>query len=209
MAKATWCTVTPTSGRGNGTINISSGAHAGRGSRNTIVTVQTASGTRPSKTISVTQAGVGAILTMAATHPDVPGAGGVVTINGTSNSPSLVLTSMLFGLEGITGNLRVNSTSPIPIEAPDKAQANITIPGDPGASAVYNFVITLNVPQNPLTTRQPMSVGVAGGGKSVLCNIFLLPGASTLALSKSSLSLVNAGTAQAVNITSNDDWAVS
>ena len=209
MAKAAWCTVTPTSGKGNGTINISAGAHAGRDSRNTTVTVQTASGTRSSKTIAVTQAGVGAILTMDATHPDVPGTGGTVTINGTSNSPNLRIAAMLFGLEGTTGSLRVNSASPIPIESPNNAEAVITIPGDPGAAGVYNFVITLNVPQNPLTSKSPVPVLVSGGGKETSCMLYILPGASTLELSKSSLSLVSAGTAQAVDITSNDSWTVS
>lgn len=175
MPKAAWCTATPMTGKGNGTILISATANEDRAVRSTIVTVQTAGGTRPSKTIAVTQAGKG-VLTMDATHPDVPGTGGVVAINGTSNSPSLTLISMVLAMEGLTGNLCVNNGVPIEISAPSGMQA-ISIPGDPGASGVYRFVITLNVPQNPLTSRQPFPIQVSGGGKNATCNVFLLPGA--------------------------------
>ena len=175
MAKAAWCTVAPASGKGNGTILISAEANEDRATRSTIVTVQTAGGTRPSKTISVTQAGKG-VLTMDATHPDVPGTGGTITINGTSNNPSLALISMLLAMEGLTGNLRVNSGAPIEISAPNGMQT-ITIPGDPGAGGVYRFVITLNVPQNPMTIKAPFPIQVSGGGKQAICNLFLLPGA--------------------------------
>ena len=41
------------------------------------------------------------------------------------------------------------------------------------------------------------------------CTFTWKAGASSLSVNKSSLSLVNGGTGQTVNVTSNDDWNVS
>ncbi|WP_280184717.1 hypothetical protein [Bacteroides fragilis] len=46
-------------------------------------------------------------------------------------------------------------------------------------------------------------------GAEKVCTFTWNAGTSTLSLDKSSLSLVNGGTGQNVNVTSNDDWNVS
>ena len=89
MAKASWCNVSPMSGSKNGTLTISAGVHTGRTARSTTVTVTAANGTKPSATIAVSQAGTGVSTTMDANKPDLPSSGGVVNINGTSNSSKL------------------------------------------------------------------------------------------------------------------------
>ena len=44
MAKASWCNVSPMSGKRDGVLTISAGAHTGRVARNTVVTVSQYSG---------------------------------------------------------------------------------------------------------------------------------------------------------------------
>ena len=87
--KASWCNVSPMSGKRDGVLTISAGAHTGRVARNTVVTVTAANGTRPSASIAVSQAGAGVSTTMDTSKPDLPSSGGVVNINGTSNSSKL------------------------------------------------------------------------------------------------------------------------
>ena len=89
MAKASWCNVSPMSGKRDGILTISAGAHTGRVARNTVVTVTAANGTKPSASIAVSQAGAGVSTTMDTSKPDLPSSGGVVNINGTSNSSKL------------------------------------------------------------------------------------------------------------------------
>ena len=55
MAKASWCNVSPMSGKRDGILTISAGAHTGRVARNTVVTVTAANGTKPSASIAVSR----------------------------------------------------------------------------------------------------------------------------------------------------------
>ena len=55
MAKATWCTVNPTEGSGNKTVNVSGETHTGRTARQTTLTI-TAANVEP-VTVQVNQAG--------------------------------------------------------------------------------------------------------------------------------------------------------
>lgn len=103
----------------------------------------------------------------------------------------------------------MNGEPAIEITANNGTQT-ITIPGDPGAAGVYNFTITLILPRNPLTSKQPFPLSVTDSvNNSVVCSMAWLPGAPTMSVNKSSLSLVNGGTGQEVAVTSNDDWMVS
>ena len=102
--------------------------------------------------------------------------------------------------------------------------------GDPGATAKYNYAITFTfngssifpvdifhivrvldsrnpdyeaevIPQTALVRPAPTG--------AVDCKFKFLAGLSTVSAAPASVSLVNAGTAQNVAITSNDDWTVS
>ena len=210
MAKASWCSVSPMSGSENGTLTISAAAHAGRDARSTTVTVTTTNGDRPSASIVVSQAGVGIRLTMDATKPDVPAAGGTVVINGTSNSRTLEITALAFANPIMApGTLRINSNSPITLSPVNGTQI-VTVPGDPGANGTYAFIITIVYPRSPFPIKQPAPVGVkASDGSEVRCDMYWLPGQAAISVSQSSLSLVNGGNGQTVNVASNDDWSVS
>uniref|UniRef100_UPI00356215C7 BACON domain-containing protein n=1 Tax=Bacteroides fragilis TaxID=817 RepID=UPI00356215C7 len=209
MAKASWCNVSPMSGKGDGTLTISAAANPGRDSRSTTVTVTAKNGTKPSASIAVSQAGVGVQLTMDTSKPDLPGKGGSVTINGSSNSSTLKISVPALSLPGVT----VSATLSIPGVINSKvlsASETITIPGDVGANKPYQFVISLNIGRNPFPNPLLPNVDVTdSAGKTARCQFKWTAGASTLSVNKSLLSLVNAGTGQTVNVTSNDEWAAS
>ena len=211
MAKASWCNVSPMSGSENGALTISAAAHAGLEARSTTVTVTAKNGTKPSASIAVSQAGVGVQLTMDTSKPDLPGEGGSVTINGNSNSPTLkisvplinlpVTASAKFNAPGITDKVAVNGGN---------IGNNVAIPGDPGASGRFNFVATLTFPASMFPVDAVVTFRLTDDTDSAKqCTFTWKAGASSLSVNKSSLSLVNGGTGQTVNVTSNDDWNVS
>ena len=208
MAKASWCNVSPMSGSKNGTLTISVAAHAGREARSTTVTVTAKNGTKPSASIAVSQAGVGVQLTMDTSNPDLPGEGGSVTINGSSNSPTLKISVPLINFPGVTASAKFNA--PGITNKVLAASETVTIPAAPGANGSYAFSIKLEIARNPLPTPLAPNVDVTdSAGKTARCQFKWAAGTSTLSVNKSLLSLVNAGTGQTVNVTSNDEWAAS
>ena len=206
MAKAAWCTVTPTSGKENGTINISAAAHTGRTGRTTSVLVQAENGTKPSANIAVSQAAAAVSTTMDTTKPDVPAAGGTVVINGTSNSSKLsfVVKTDVYGISVPdlgTAVVKVNNVA---------ITSNTAIAGDPGAAARYSFVATVTLPASRFAKDSVVTFELTDDTEAKkICQFTWKAGASSLSVDKSSLSLVTAGTAQAVNVKSNDEWTVS
>ena len=88
--------------------------------------------------------------------------------------------------------------------------SDAAIAGDPGASGRYNFVatVTFSAAKFPVNTTVNFTV-IDDTGAEKVCTFTWNAGTSTLSVSKSSLSLVNAGTGQTVDVTSNDEWAVS
>ena len=184
MAKASWCNVSSMSGSKNGTLTISAGVHTGRTARSTTVTVTAANGTKPSATIAVSQAGTGVSTTMDANKPDLPSSGGVVNINGTSNSSKLkwTCTARVMGVDMPIDDNYVK----VAVNGGNIGN-NVAIPVD--------AVVTFRLTDDTDSAKQ--------------CTFTWKAGASSLSVNKSSLSLVNGGTGQTVNVTSNDDWNVS
>ena len=216
MAKAAWCNTAPTSGEGDGSFNISAGAHTGRSARTTTVTVQNQSGTKPSKTVA---AALSLTKTTAGTDFTLPVAGGNVVIAGKSNSAYLGITQGAGGaillLPSALVSLKINGVAMELVKADANAKL-YTITGDPGATAEYTYEWTIKVAANTSAKPRVMNLSVrngvnqlADGGIAVAFTITTAAAASTLSVAKDSISLVTAGTAQSVAVTSNDDWKVS
>lgn len=207
MAKSAWCTVAPMTGKENAPINITLPAHTGRLARNTSVTVTNKNGTKPSKAITANQTGVGNVLTLDATKPDVPKTGGTITINGTSTSSKL---SWRFGV--VSGDLMMPFNSWIKdIKVNNVAIANgVAITGDPGAATKYNFVATAVLPESPFAVDAPLTLEITDeAGTKKTCVFTFKAGMSTISVDKTSLNFTAAGGTQTVNITSNDEWEIS
>lgn len=208
MAKASWCKVNPMSGKENGNLTVSADAHGGRAARNTTVAVTAVNGARPSASIQVSQAGAAVTTTIEANKPDVPKEGATFVINGTSNSSKLTwkIASPDSG-QGEYPNTYGRAELTVNGAAITKG---VAIPGDPGATGVYNFVATLVIGPSPFPVDIRMGLVVTDDtGAFKACAFTIKAGSSTMSLSKNSVSIPNGGGSDTVGVTSNDNWAVS
>lgn len=199
MAKANWVKVTPSSGSGNATVNVSSTAeHTGRVVRTTILTWKATNVADIQR--SVNQAGKPEYVDIAdAASADK--AGKIVTIAGKSNSQKLT-----FSLG--TGNLSV--TLPSTYTANSVSTNNgAAISGDPGASVEYNFSISITVPANNTTSAMSRQIIVTdSAGHQDVCTLTSAAGDAYLTVQAGDIELDYKGTAVAVSVESNTNWTI-
>ena len=202
MPKATWCTVSPASGTGNGTVAVSGSNHTGRSARTTTVTVSATGVT--AQTVSVSQASPGNVTT-GATPASIAKGGETIKVTGTSNSTKL--TFALSGTGFTLGALEISTDGGTTWTAITSATA---ITNDPGAAATYQWRATVTVASNPTIAARTATLTVTPGeGTAVTITCTQAAGDPTLTLSPTTISLVAAGTAQNVTVTSNASWTVS
>lgn len=199
MAKANWVKVTPSSGSGNATVNVSSTAeHTGRVVRTTILTWKATNVADIQRTVN--QAGKPEYVDIAdAASADK--AGKIVTIAGKSNSQKLT-----FSLG--TGNLSV--TLPSTYTANSVSTNNgAAISGDPGASVEYNFSISITVPANNTTSAMSRQIIVTdSAGHQDVCTLTSAAGDAYLTVQAGDIELDYKGTAVAVSVESNTNWTI-
>lgn len=199
MAKASWINVSPSSGSGNATVNVSSvSPHTGRLARTTVLTWKAANVTNVERTVS--QAGK-------PEYVDIEDAlavdkiGRNATITGVSNSAVLT-----FSLG--EGDLEI--TLPEVYTANSISTSNgVAISGDPGASAAYNFSIAVKVPINTETkskTRQLIVTNEAGD--SDICLITSAAGDAYVTVQSGIIELDHLGTAVPWTVQSNTSWTI-
>lgn len=200
MAKANWVKVNPSSGSGNGTVNVSSTAeYTGRKARTSVLTWKAANVQDIQRTVS--QAGKPEYVDIAdAASSDK--AGKVVTISGVSNSSKLTFT---FG----TGNL-TNISLPSTYTANSVSTSNgAAISGDPGASAEYNFSIAITVPANDGITALSRQIIVTDeAGHTDVCTLTLAAGNAYVTVQEGTIELNYLGTPVPVSVESNTSWTV-
>lgn len=200
MAKANWAVVSPQSGSGNATVNVSSNTpHTGRNVRTTVLTITAAN--VEAKTVNVTQQGkpeyVDAIDKMTAEK-----AGQNVTISGKANSSKLT-----FSLG--TGNLQVSLPENY-VAGGVSTKNGQTISGDPGAAAEYDFSIVIQVPKNDGVEELSRQIVVTDeNGHTDTCLLTQAAGEATLSVSKTSIELAYTGEAVSFDVESNTSWTIS
>jgi hypothetical protein len=227
MAKASWCSVSPTSGSAGETIiSISASVHTGRTGRSTILTFQTTTGSPiVTKTLNLGQDGAGNILTVP-TSKSVAKAGGTVLIEGTSNAPSL---SFYVG-NNTGGNINGFTLSKMEISKDNGStwsaiQSTASITGDPGGADAYKWRATVAVAANTTVsarsaalyisnasvypTPTPISPTPAPNTTLGMVNITQAAGDASLTLSATTLSLSATGAAKTVTATSNTTYGIS
>ena len=145
MAKDSWLTVNPMSGKGNATLSNSGTLHTGRLKRSTTVTASVI-GLNAGKSYAVNQEPSLESIVFDKTSFNVSEDASTVTITGKSNSQKIT-----FSLD--TGNN-------IPITLPTTYTANkvetsngSSIAGDPGAKAEFSFSIAISIPKNTVGQR--------------------------------------------------------
>ena len=200
MAKANWVKVDPSQGSGNATVNVSSNTeHTGRVARTTVLTWKAANVADIQR--SVNQAGKPEFVDIAdAASADK--AGKVVTISGVSNSKKLTFS---FG----TGDL-TDITLPANYTANSMSVANgAEINGDPGASAEYNFSISISVPANgDIVSKSRQIIVTDEAGNRDVCTLTSAAGDAYVTVQEGTIELDYLGTPVPWTVESNTTWTI-
>lgn len=194
-------TVDPVSGSGDQAVSISGDKYTGRLERTANLIVVTNGGVQ--KALVVNQAAAAESVTSDSPTATVAKTGGNVTITGKSNSTKLTFTATPAEENGLTLQLPENYT------AAGKQTANgAVIADDPGATGEFVWSITIsNVPANVSIEELVATLSVtAAGGQKAQVTITQAAGDSTLEIDKETINLDVNGSAQTVNVTSNDEW---
>lgn len=200
MAKPSWLKTSPSSGSGNANVAVSSTSeHTGRVARSGVLTWKAANVQNVERTVN--QAGKPEYVDIAdAASADK--AGKVVTISGVSNSKKLTFS---FG----TGDL-TDITLPSTYTANSMSTANgANISGDPGASAEYNFSISITVPANDdITSKSRQIIVTDEGGHTDVCTLTSAAGDAYVTIAEGDIELDYLGTPVTVEVKSNTTWTV-
>lgn len=202
MAKASWLTLTPDSGNGNGSIQNSATTHKGRTMRETTVTL-TAVGASEPATYVAKQKGTSEYVTFNdGEEMSAPKAGGQVTVNGKSNSQSLT-----FAWVGDNKNVELPAT----YTAGGKSTNNGSdIEGDPGSIDEFEFSTQLTFPANETTEEVDRVLKVtAKGGQEKQITIKQAAGDAFITVEPKEITLEADGTAVSVTVKSNTQWSAS
>lgn len=194
-------TVDPVSGSGDQAVSISGDKYTGRLERTANLIVVTNGGAQ--KALVVNQAAAAESVTSDSPTATVAKTGGNVTITGKSNSTKLTFAATPAEENGLTLQLPENYT------AAGKQTANgAVIADDPGATGEFVWSITIsNVPANVSIEELVATLSVtAAGGQKAQVTITQAAGDSTLEIDKETINLDVNGSAQTVNVTSNDEW---
>lgn len=199
--KIDFVTVDPVSGSGDQAVSISGDKYTGRLERTANLIVVTNGGVQ--KALVVNQAAAAESVTSDSPTATVAKTGGNVTITGKSNSTKLTFAATPAEENGLTLQLPENYT------AAGKQTANgAIIADDPGATGEFVWSITIsNVPANVSIEELVAMLSVtAAGGQKAQVTITQAAGDSTLEIDKETINLDVNGSAQTVNVTSNDEW---
>ena len=194
-------TVDPVSGSGDQAVSISGDKYTGRLERTANLIVVTNGGVQ--KALVVNQAAAAESVTSDSPTATVAKTGGNVTITGKSNSTKLTFAATPAEENGLTLQLPENYT------AAGKQTANgAVIADDPGATGEFVWSITISdVPANVSIEELVATLSVtAAGGQKAQVTITQAAGDSTLEIDKETINLDVNGSAQTVNVTSNDEW---
>ena len=194
-------TVNPVSGSGDQAVSISGDKYTGRLERTANLIVVTNGGVQ--KALVVNQAAAAESVTSNSPTATVAKTGGNVTITGKSNSTKLTFAATPAEENGLTLQLPENYT------AAGKQTANgAVIADDPGATGEFVWSITISdVPANVSIEELVATLSVtAAGGQKARVTITQAAGDSTLEIDKETINLDVNGSAQTVNVTSNDEW---
>lgn len=194
-------TVDPVSGSGDQAVSISGDKYTGRLERTANLIVVTNGGVQ--KALVVNQAAAAESVTSDSPTATVAKTGGNVTITGKSNSTKLTFAATPAEENGLTLQLPENYT------AAGKQTANdAVIADDPGATGEFVWSITIsNVPANVSIEELVATLSVtAAGGQKAQVTITQAAGDSTLEIDKETINLDVNGSAQTVNVISNDEW---
>lgn len=142
MAKPKWITIGTSEGSMNGSSEITAAAYTGRVAREGTITGTTAGGA--TDTTAVSQVGAAEVITIKTKTYSANAVGQNITIQGKANSADLNIVVGDSTIPGLVYKLAVAGVTDESWNGSD----DITVDGDPGASAMYDFTLTVTVPEN-------------------------------------------------------------
>lgn len=142
MAKPKWITIGTAEGSMNGSSEITAAAYTGRVAREGTITGTTAGGA--SDTTAVSQVGAAEVITIETKEYSANAVGQNITIQGKSNSADLNIVAGDSTIPGLVYKLAVAGVTDESWNGSD----DISVDGDPGASAMYDFTLIVTVPEN-------------------------------------------------------------
>ena len=160
MAKPKWITIGTTEGSMNGSSEITAAAYTGRVAREGTITGTTVGGA--TDTTAVTQEGAAEVITINSTEYAAAAVGQRVTISGKSNSARLKLLTVEIYPEDIVQDAELSINGKV--DGSWILSGDGTVTGDPGASAMYDFVLTAVVPENKSTAAKSTIYKLTNGG---------------------------------------------
>lgn len=160
MAKPKWITIGTAEGSMNGSSEITAAAYTGRVAREGTITGTTAGGA--TDTTAVSQVGAEEVITIETKEYSANAVGQNITIQGKSNSADLNIVDIV-SLPGTTFKLAVAGVT----DESWNGKENITVDGDPGASAIYDFTLTVTVPENKSESTAMASFAVKNANGDV------------------------------------------
>lgn len=146
MAKPKWITIGTAEGSMNGSSEITAAAYTGRVAREGTITGTTAGGA--TDTTAVSQVGAAEVITITTKTYSADKVGQSVTIQGKSNSANLSIVAGTSSIPGLVYKLAVAGVA----DASWDGSKDTVVDGDPGASAIYDFTLTVIVPENKSTS---------------------------------------------------------
>ena len=142
MAKPKWITIGTAEGSMNGSSEITAAAYTGRVAREGTITGTTAGGA--TDTTAVSQVGAAEVITIETKEYSANAVGQNITIQGKSNSADLNIVVGDATIPGLVYKLAVAGVTDESWNGSD----DISVDDDPGASAIYDFTLTVTVPEN-------------------------------------------------------------
>ncbi len=146
MAKPRWITIGTAEGSMNGSSEITAAAYTGRVAREGTITGTTAGGA--TDTTAVSQVGAAEVITIETKTYSANAVGQNITIQGKSNSADLNIVAGTSNIPGLVYKLAVAGVT----DESWNGNSDISVDGDPGASAMYDFTLTVTVPENKSTS---------------------------------------------------------
>lgn len=206
MAKPAWLTITPQSGNGNDTVAYSATEHTGRVARTYVSTIVNAK--IDDCTVNVSQTPKAEFVTIQSTASPSK-VGGPLSITGTSNSAKLTFSWKQSPAPTLVVDVPAQYTA-----GGQSTNNGSAIQGDPGATASYDFSVSLTIPENATVGALTATLVVtAEGGQSAQCVITQAAGDPYLWVeaenqTEASITIPQDGSAVNVNVLSNDAWTV-
>lgn len=156
-----FATITPDSGSGNATLNISATKNTGRNSRTVTISAREASGTlTSSNNLSISQDGAEEFITISSVGTAVKD-GGNVNVIFTSNSRSFIArVDAPVGYSSQTPVIKSIDVNGSAVSISGTNNITVTPTGDPGATAQYTVTMVVTIPANTATSvvKYPVTI---------------------------------------------------